>query len=147
MATHIVGSNCDADDKGSMETPALQEPSLLVSGYILLLTSLCPCSKNHCIHFYLMQMGVLPSCMDVHHIHAEPMEARTKSVSDPLELELQMVVSNHVGAGNQTQIWERSECSASEPTLHTQTRSHSEDDRSEGGRGGYACPCGKTHKS
>ena len=47
-------------------------------------------------------MGVLPICMSV------PSECSThegqKMTSDSLQLELQAVVSHHVGAGNQTQV-------------------------------------------
>lgn len=47
-------------------------------------------------------MSVLPAFMFVHHVsvYLVPMEVR---VSDPLELELQLVVSYHVGVGNR--IW------------------------------------------
>jgi hypothetical protein len=43
-------------------------------------------------------MGVLPECMPVHHmceVHRDQ-----KSVPDPLELELQPVVSLHLGVDN-----------------------------------------------
>lgn len=43
--------------------------------------------------------------MFVHHMHAMPGVCRSqKSVPDTLEAELQMVVSHHVKAGNQTQL-------------------------------------------
>lgn len=47
-------------------------------------------------------MSVLPAFMFVHHVSIclMPMELR---VSDPLELELQLIVSHHVIVGNR--IW------------------------------------------
>ena len=44
-------------------------------------------------------MGVQLACMFVDHICAVLTKAR-RGKSDPLELELQMVVSHHVSAGN-----------------------------------------------
>ena len=47
-------------------------------------------------------------CMYVHHVHedmhvyCEQNLQTAEEASDPLELELQEVVSHHVGAGNQT---------------------------------------------
>lgn len=41
--------------------------------------------------------------MSVPHVHAVPLEAR-RGAFDPLELELQVVVSLHVGAGNRTSL-------------------------------------------
>ena len=46
-----------------------------------------------------MCMGVLPACMSVYHMYAEPKEAKDR-VLDPLGLELDMVMSDHVGPGN-----------------------------------------------
>lgn len=42
-------------------------------------------------------MNVLPTCMYVYHIHVS---CPWKGVSDVLKLELQMVVTHNVGAGN-----------------------------------------------
>ena len=50
--------------------------------------------------FYFMCVGISPTWVSVHHVGAVSLEARPL-VS--LELELQMVVSLHVDAGNQTQ--------------------------------------------
>lgn len=44
---------------------------------------------------YFISMSVLPACMYVHHLCAVPLEAREGL--DPLGLELQLVVSHHVG--------------------------------------------------
>jgi hypothetical protein len=41
--------------------------------------------------------------MYAHHVHAVPSEPEQES--DSLELELKMIVSHHVGAGNQTQVF------------------------------------------
>ena len=43
-----------------------------------------------------------------------------KRASDPLELELWMVVSRHMGAGNQTQILPLSVLLTTEPSLQSQ---------------------------
>lgn len=52
-----------------------------------------------------MCMDVLPVIMSVHHMCAVPVEKR----SDALVL---MIVSHHVDAGNQTQVfWKSSQCS------------------------------------
>ena len=45
-----------------------------------------------------MCIGVLSAQMDMYHMSAVPME--TRRALDPLGLELQMVVSCHVGLGN-----------------------------------------------
>lgn len=48
-----------------------------------------------------MHMGVLLASASGHHMHAV--------ASDPLDLELQMIVSCQVGAGSQTQVlWKSS---------------------------------------
>lgn len=51
-------------------------------------------------------MGILPSCMSVHHVHAVPSEF-SQGCQIPLELEL-LVVSHHLGAKNQTQVFWKS---------------------------------------
>jgi hypothetical protein len=48
-----------------------------------------------------MCMSVLPACMSVHHAWCLQ---KTEEVSDALDLKLQMVMSHHVGAGNQTRV-------------------------------------------
>jgi hypothetical protein len=46
-------------------------------------------------------MGILPEYMSVYHMYTMPMQAR-KGRWIPLELQLQTVVSCHVGAGTRT---------------------------------------------
>jgi hypothetical protein len=59
--------------------------------------------------FYFMITDVLSSCMSVHCLHAG---RGHKRMSEPLEPELQMVVSCFVDAENQTQVlWKSSQCS------------------------------------
>lgn len=48
-------------------------------------------------YLYFMCIGVLPACISVHHMCAVLVESRG---SDPLDLELQTLVSSHVGAGD-----------------------------------------------
>lgn len=56
-----------------------------------------------------MSVGVMPACISVYH---------QKRASDSLELELQMIVSCHVGAGNQTLVlWKSSYTEPSSPVL------------------------------
>lgn len=43
--------------------------------------------------------------MSVHHRYVSKAQGGQKRASSPLELELQMVVSDHVGAGNRTSIF------------------------------------------
>ena len=51
----------------------------------------------------------LTAAMSVHHVCSA--HGSQKGQSDPLELELQMVVSLYVGAGNQTWVlWKSSLC-------------------------------------
>lgn len=45
-----------------------------------------------------MCLGISPVCMSVHHVHAVPVEIRRGH--GPPGLELQMVLSGPVGAGN-----------------------------------------------
>ena len=52
-------------------------------------------------NFYLMCVDILLVCMSMHHSHACRGQ---QGVLGPLELELQMFVSYHVGDGNQTQV-------------------------------------------
>jgi hypothetical protein len=55
-----------------------------------------------------MNMDVLPACMSVYHGACRGQN----KVSDILELELQMVVSHHVGAEAQTQVlYKSNKCS------------------------------------
>jgi hypothetical protein len=55
--------------------------------------------------FYFMYMNTLPVCMSVHHMCAWCPWRPGKKVSDPLELELQSVLSYHVGARHPTGIF------------------------------------------
>lgn len=48
------------------------------------------------LFFIFVCMGILPECMCVH--------TEDKKTSDPLDLELQMIVSCHVDAGTQTLV-------------------------------------------
>ena len=50
----------------------------------------------------MMDVGVLLACMSI--IYVSGAHEDQKRASDPLELELQTVVSHHVGAGDWTQI-------------------------------------------
>jgi len=61
-----------------------------------------------------MCISVLPTCVS----HAPLMSSGHKRALDTLELELQMVVSHHVGAGNETQVLCKSKLS--EPSLQPQ---------------------------
>lgn len=45
-------------------------------------------------------MSVLPAGMSVHHMYVESIAARRGH----LELELQIIVSHHVGAGNKAKV-------------------------------------------
>lgn len=56
----------------------------------------------------IIHVCVLPAFMSMHYANAEP-ETGQKQVSDLLKLELQMVVSCHVSAGNQTLVLENSQ--------------------------------------
>ena len=49
--------------------------------------------------FIFICMRVLPTCMSAHRM-LNWCPQRQERVSEPLELELQMVVTSHVGAGN-----------------------------------------------
>lgn len=46
-----------------------------------------------------MCMGVVPACMSLHHMCAVSSEARRGFRIDPLELELELVVSHQMDAG------------------------------------------------
>lgn len=62
-----------------------------------------------------MCMDVLSICMSVYHMHAGHPQRPGEGV-DPLILDLQMVVNQHVGAGDRTlDFWKSKQCS--EPTL------------------------------
>lgn len=50
-----------------------------------------------------MCMAILSACISVHHVDADPFLAKERE-SDVLALELQVVVSHGVGAGNQSQV-------------------------------------------
>ena len=54
------------------------------------------------IFYYFIYMSVLPICLSVCHAHARGSQKRSL---DPLELQLEMVVSCHVGAGNKIQVF------------------------------------------
>ena len=56
-----------------------------------------------------MHIDVLPTCVPVHKCMPDAC-GNQKTVLDPLELELQKVVSHHVGTGNQTQVLCKNEC-------------------------------------
>ena len=56
------------------------------------------------LSFIRVCMNVLLACMSVYHVNAMSMKAGRERASDPLELELQTVVSYHVGDGNQAQF-------------------------------------------
>lgn len=60
--------------------------------------------------FILCVISILPELIYVHNKYNA--HRYQKRVFGPLELELQLVVSHHVGAGNQTMArWESSQCS------------------------------------
>ena len=63
--------------------------SLIYSGIFL---------KNMFI-FILLCVDVLPACLSVHHLLA-CCHCKTDKVSDSLDLELNMTVGGHLGAGN-----------------------------------------------
>ena len=54
-------------------------------------------------HVHAWCMYDLPACMSVYHAHAWCPQGQ-KRMWAPLGPELQMVVSQHVGAGNRTQV-------------------------------------------
>lgn len=54
--------------------------------------------------FYFMYMNVLHACKSVPYVCAYVCRDQ-KSVSDALKLELRAVVSSHIDAGNQTQVF------------------------------------------
>lgn len=56
------------------------------------------CILSRFIHFYFVSVGALPTYMSKH--HASSWYLWRPEVLDPVELELQVVVSYHVGAGN-----------------------------------------------
>lgn len=56
------------------------------------------------IYFYSTCMGVLPACLG----RVPGARGGQKSVFESLGLELQIVVSHHVGAGKQTQVLHKS---------------------------------------
>lgn len=52
-----------------------------------------------------MHIGALPAYVSVHHFHPGT-QGDQKCASESLECELEMVVSNHVGSGKQTNsLW------------------------------------------
>ena len=51
-----------------------------------------------------MCMGVLPACMTMYCVGVPGAHRGQKRASDPLELELQMVVSHQVGSRNGTWV-------------------------------------------
>jgi hypothetical protein len=58
----------------------------------------------------MMDVGVLLACMSI--IYVSGAHEDQKRASDPLELELQTVVSHHVGSRNQTWVlWRNGQCS------------------------------------
>ena len=67
--------------------------------------SLQPWVSSVILKLCLIYMGVLPACTSVHHIHA------WGSGEDALELESQMAVSHHEGAGYWTQVLWKIQCS------------------------------------
>lgn len=54
-------------------------------------------------YFLLLCVGVLPACLSVHHMLSVPKEARRSHWNPAPGLELEIVESHHMGAGNQ--IW------------------------------------------
>ena len=72
-----------------------------------------PCSSilNTFLKIYFMYMDILPPYMSVYHMCAQESQKRT---SDLLKLELQTVVSYHMGAG----IQPRSSARASSDLKH-----------------------------
>lgn len=57
-----------------------------------------------CIYFYFMYMVILPACMSVHCMPALCVWAKGGCQIRSPELEPQIVMEHHVGAGNLTQI-------------------------------------------
>lgn len=59
-------------------------------------------------------MGILPTLMSTYHLYAIPgtCSGQKRRISDPLELELEMFGSHHVGTGGENQVlWKSSQCS------------------------------------
>lgn len=65
-----------------------------------------PLNISQICFFYFMSMSILTRCMSVHHMHVWCLGR----VPDPLELELWMIVSCHVGAENQSQVLCNDKC-------------------------------------
>jgi len=61
-----------------------------------------------CVHVYIYDVYVAKYSIYVHDRHAVPQ--RSEETIRSLKLELQMVVSCHVGAGNGI-LWKSSQCS------------------------------------
>ena len=59
-----------------------------------------------------MCMNVLPAFVSTHHVHVVLVIVRRGRASDLFGLQVRVVVSGHVGAGNQTLVlWKSSQCS------------------------------------
>ena len=72
--------------------------------------------------FYVLCMGVLPACMSVHHSYGwcpQKLRAGQKRASNPMELELQMVVVElPKGCWELDQVlWKSSQCAIISPSL------------------------------
>lgn len=61
-------------------------------------------------------MSVVTAHIYVHHMHTWCLQ-RSERVLELLELELEMVVSHHVGAGNLL-LWKNSKCASAKPSFH-----------------------------
>lgn len=70
----------------------------------------CPlaCAQLPKIYFIFVYVGVLRASISEYRVCVVPIEA---SSSGSLKPDFEMVLSCHVDAGNETQLWKNSECS------------------------------------
>jgi hypothetical protein len=69
------------------------------------------------VYVFMLTLYVLHVCISMHYVCCCCLQ-RPEGASDPLELELQMVVSCHMGPGKETQVfWERSSVLIAGPFL------------------------------
>lgn len=56
-------------------------------------------------YYYFMCIDILPACISLHHMHVWNLQRPKEDTLDPLELEIEQVVSFHVVASYQTPVF------------------------------------------
>lgn len=56
-------------------------------------------------YYYFVCISILPACISLHHMHVWNLQRPKEDILDPLELEIEQVVSFHVVANYQTPVF------------------------------------------